>query len=79
MTIIQAIMLALMPSMALFALLLCKPEFRRKSEKKPEAPIRAQSARRGVYRPYLGFAGIASVGRSPTVKGDGNQTPAHRR
>jgi hypothetical protein len=79
MTIIQAIMLALMPSMTLVAVLLCKPAFRRNGKLKKDAPVRSRPSKSGAHRPVPSFAGMAMMDRPGAGKTGRDQAPMHRR
>jgi hypothetical protein len=68
MTIIQAMMLALMPSMALSAVLLCRPAFRRHGKTAQGVPVRLDISKGGAEKSYLGFAAVAVASRSDRAK-----------
>ena len=78
MTIIQAMMLALMPSMALSAVLLCRPAFRRHGKAEQAVPVRVDISKGGGAKFYLGFATVAAASRSDPAKGGKGRSSIRR-
>jgi hypothetical protein len=78
MTIIQAVMLALMPSMAVFAMLLCKPAFRRVREPKQDVSSRSRPSKSGAYRSFPSFAGMDVSAPSAMTKARQDRTSVRR-
>jgi hypothetical protein len=78
MTIIQAMMLALMPSMALSAVLLCRPAFRRHGKAAQGVPVRLDISKGRTDESYFGFAAVGVASRSDTAKGGKGRSSIRR-